>query len=168
MDDSITPRLALPLLFAGQAQKELSHNEALIRLDLAVQAVVVAVGGDVPPVAPVAGACWIVGPAPVGDWAGQANALAGWTDAGWRFVAPSAGWRVHELSRGQDWRFLDTGWAPAGLSGTALTIDGRQVVGAQRPAIAAPEGGSMRDEEARTTIAAMLAALRAHGLVAID
>ncbi len=33
-------RLALPLLAAGQAQKELVHNEALLRLDLVSQPVV--------------------------------------------------------------------------------------------------------------------------------
>ena len=33
-----TARLALPLIAPGQAQKEVSHNEALAALDLLVQA----------------------------------------------------------------------------------------------------------------------------------
>jgi len=32
-----TPRLALPLLAVAQAQKEVTHNEALALLDLLVQ-----------------------------------------------------------------------------------------------------------------------------------
>lgn len=37
MNDQTTVRLSLPLLQVGQAQKELSHNEALTLLDFAVQ-----------------------------------------------------------------------------------------------------------------------------------
>ena len=44
MSESATPRWALPLLAAGQAEKELTHNEALLLLDMAVQPSVVAVG----------------------------------------------------------------------------------------------------------------------------
>ena len=40
MSDDSTARLALPFLAPGQAQKELYHNEALSRLDLLVQTVV--------------------------------------------------------------------------------------------------------------------------------
>ena len=75
-------RLALPLLVPGQAQKEMFHNEALATIDLALQASVAAVGTEAPPAAPSPGQCWIVGPRPTGDWAGQAGALAGWTAGG--------------------------------------------------------------------------------------
>jgi hypothetical protein len=37
MTDQISARLALPLLAAGQAGKEVTHNEALTRLDMLVQ-----------------------------------------------------------------------------------------------------------------------------------
>ena len=75
-------RLALPFIATGKAQKELAHNEALALLDLAVQAGVEAVGVDAPPGAPAPGACWIVGSAPSGAWAGHAGAVAGWTASG--------------------------------------------------------------------------------------
>ena len=45
-----TSRFALPLLAAGQADKELTHNEALACLDILLQPVVQAVGLTVPPV----------------------------------------------------------------------------------------------------------------------
>ena len=77
-----TARLALPFLAAGQAQKEMTHNEALARLDLVVDATVEAVGLMTPPASPLPGQAWVTGAAPTGDWMGQANALAGWTESG--------------------------------------------------------------------------------------
>ena len=41
---TVTDRFALPLLAAAQAQKEVTHNEALARVDALLHAVVVAVG----------------------------------------------------------------------------------------------------------------------------
>ena len=63
MDDH-TARLALPLLSPGQAQKEMTHNEALALIDLAVQASVESVGATVPPADPAEGAAWILGERP--------------------------------------------------------------------------------------------------------
>src|SRR3546814_15941286 len=81
-------RLFLPLLAPGQAQKEITHNEALAQLDIITQAVVQAVGVDVPPASPAPGECWIIGPSPEGPWSGLAQHLAGWTETCWRNVKP--------------------------------------------------------------------------------
>jgi hypothetical protein len=51
------------------------------------------------------------------------------------------------------------------LRGSALLLDGIQVVGARRPAIASPSGGSTTDSEARATLDQLLNAMRAHGLI---
>ena len=91
---SVTPRLSLPLLHAGQAQKEIDHNEALALIDLALHASVEAVGVNEPPEEPTEGQCWIVGSAPIGAWEGYYNALAGWTAGGWRFLVPRFGMAV--------------------------------------------------------------------------
>ena len=40
VSEETTARLTLPFLQSGQAQKELTHNEALTLLDIAVQPVV--------------------------------------------------------------------------------------------------------------------------------
>jgi hypothetical protein len=80
MTDS-TARFALPLLHAGQAQKEITHNEALLALDILLHPEVEAVGENQPPPAPGAGQCWIVGDAPTGAWAGQADRIAAWSPA---------------------------------------------------------------------------------------
>ena len=44
MSDETTPRLKMPMIVPGQAQKELSHNDALATLDLLVQGSVVEAG----------------------------------------------------------------------------------------------------------------------------
>src|SRR3546814_21161687 len=79
MSEETSTRLALPLLNPGQAQKEMTHNEALTLLDLTLGAFVRDIGVAEPPAAPAIGDCWLIGAAPVGAWAGQAHALAGWT-----------------------------------------------------------------------------------------
>ena len=161
-----TDRFALPLLIAGQAQKEMFHNEALAALDIAVQASVVATGLDTPPAAPAAGQCWIVGAAPGGVWAGQAHALAGWTQGGWRFVVPTPGMAVWDAGGAQVVRFVAGQWIGGVVSGARVEIGGVQVVGARRAAIAAPVAGTIVDAEARGAIAAILATLAGHGLIA--
>lgn len=159
-------RLALPFIETGQAQKELTHNEALALLDIAVQPDVEGVGRDAPPADPVAGQCWIVGSAPSGAWTGQAGRLAGWTESGWRFVAARDGASVWDRSTSRYVLRVGGVWESGVLRGARLVIAGKQVVAAQRPAIADPAGGASVDPEARAAITAVLAALRAHGLVA--
>ncbi len=164
MTDLPTPRLALPLLQPGQAQKEMYHNEALARLDLAAQASVKDFGTEIPPDTPDPGDCWILGDAPTGDWAGHAHEIAGWTAGGWRFLAPVEGMRAWIASAPGFAVFSGGAWT-AGRSYGSLFVDGIQVVGAQAAAIDDPAGGATIDAEARAAIAAILAALRGHGLV---
>jgi hypothetical protein len=145
-----TDRFALPLLAAGQAQKELFHNEALALIDALVQPAVESVGADVPPAAPVAGQCWIVGSAPTGAFAGSAGALACWTSGGWRFAAARPGMAV--------WSLADA--AVARCDGTGWTVARRQ------PAIADPAAGTLVDTEARDAIRAIFATLRTRNIIA--
>lgn len=165
MTDEQSVRLALPLLYQGQAQKEWTHNEALARLDLLVQAAVEAVGRDDPPAEPEPGQCWIVGPAPEGAWTGQANALAGWTEAGWRFAAPFQGMAVWDRARAIGWRYRDGGWRGGELRGSAVYVDGTRVLGPRAAAIATPDGGGTVDAEARTALDRVLQTLVQHGLI---
>lgn len=163
---SETARWALPLLTAGQAQKEMTHNEALALLDLLAGASVVAVGTNAPPAGPVAGQCWIVGATPAGAWSGHAGALAGWTAGGWRFAAPREGLAVWSAADGCPVTYAGGQWRTGTLAATELVIGGQRVVGARRPAIAAPTGGGTIDAEARGAIGQIVAALVAHGLTA--
>lgn len=164
MADMLTPRLGLPLLAPGQAQKEMTHNEALALLDLALHGSVRGLAVEQPPAAPAPGQCWIVGAAPQGAWAGHAGALAGWTAGGWRFLEPREGMRLWVEPAGAYWQFVGGQWAAAASHGR-LIVEGQQVVGARMSAIAEPHGGVVVDAEARAAIVAVLEALRTHGLV---
>src|SRR3546814_5145508 len=100
-----TARFRLPLLAAAQAQKEITHNEALTLLDALVQPVIEAGPQDDPPSAPTVGHGWLVGGAPTGDWTEATGRIAVYTAGGWRFVEPRAGMRLLRLSDGGWLRF---------------------------------------------------------------
>lgn len=162
-----TDRLGLPLLAAAQAQKEMTHNEALALLDAAVQAVVVALAPGTVPAAPVPGQGWIVGTGATGAWAGQDGALALWTGGGWRFVAPFDGMTVWSLADGMAARRIGGVWQIGIIAAAGLFVNGDQVIGARRPAIPDPAEGPVIDGAARGAISAILDALRTHGLIEI-
>ncbi len=161
-----TARFALPLIAPGQAQKELFHNEALARVDALVQASVVAVAVHDPPVSPVPGQCWIVSDTPSGAWAGQPRSLAVWRDDGWRLMAPLAGMMVWSAADGVFALVDGAAWSRGDVVARRLLAGGVPVVGMQQPQIFAPSGGVTVDSEARVALSAVLAALRAHGLIA--
>ena len=143
--EDTTPRFDLPLLFAGQAQKEFTVNEALLRADLAIQCVVEDERDDPPP-APEPGQAWLVGDAPNGAFSGHAAAIAGWTAAGWRFVAATTGLRVFDKTA-RCFRHYDAAWRSPALP-------------------AAPNGGATIDVEARAALAELLERLAEAGIFA--
>ena len=89
----MTPNLQLPYLQQNQAQKHVTLNESLRRLDALVQTVAQSVL-DEPPATPDEGACYIVSASPSGDWSGRSGQLAGWYDGTWAFVTPRTGWQA--------------------------------------------------------------------------
>ena len=163
---SATARLLLPFLAPGQAQKELFHNEALQLLDLLVAAAVEEGPRQSPPGSPANGACYIVGSAPTGAWAGKAHCLAGYTAGGWRFAAAFEGLTAFVRTTGTCATFRSGAWEVGSLRGAKLLVDGLQVVGARAAAVADPSGGASVDAEARAAIGQVLAVLRGHGLIA--
>jgi len=159
-------RFALPYLQPGQAQKEAFHNEALTTIDALLHPVAQDAGDDTPPESPVIGQCWIVGDAPTGAWAGYAGSIAMWSAGGWRFIAPQDGMMLW-LASDQVWaRRSGSIWIIGDLPVNTISIAGLQILGARQPAIADPAGGAVVDTQARSTITALLAAMRAHGLIA--
>ncbi|MCF4166466.1 DUF2793 domain-containing protein [Zavarzinia compransoris] len=118
-----TPRLAMPYIVQSQAQKEVTHNEALNGLDLLVQAVVLDRDRTAPPEAPAAGQCHIVGPGATGAWAGRDGQLAGWYGTAWRFHAAFAGMIVHVAAEGLTLVRGIAGWAPIGVSAGIAIAD---------------------------------------------
>ena len=161
-----TDRLGLPLLAAGQAQKEITHNEALTILDLAIAMTVERDDLSAPPASPAPGLCWIVASGGSGDWAGRDGQIAGWTQAGWRFLAPRAGMRAWHGLNGHYLRYEGATWVNESVRADGLYVAGQRIVGPRGGAIADASGGSVQDVEARSSINLALAALRDHGLIA--
>lgn len=142
-----TPNFALPLLFAAQAQKEITHNEAIAVIDAVLTGCIEAVANDPASLAPQEGQMWIIGSAPVGAWSARAGQLALFTAGGWRFIVPMEGLRLLDRSANLLRMRRSSGWSA-------------------RAAIADPAGGTTIDNEARLAIAAILAALRESAIVA--
>jgi len=90
-----TPHLALPLIAAAQAQKHVTHNEALASLDALVQLAVKERGRNAPPASPAEGDRYLVGPGATGAFVGRAGDIALFDLGAWRFLTPRAGWLAY-------------------------------------------------------------------------
>jgi hypothetical protein len=158
-------RHELPLLVAGQAHKEIVHNEALIRLDALVATAVVAIA-DEPPPAPVFGQCWIVGSAPTGAWTPHPGEIALWQTGGWLFLSPTSGLLAWHLGLQRFIYFDGVGWVTGSWPAAAIEISGKTILSGQFLSVSDPSGGSVVDVEARAAVNAILGVLRDHGLIA--
>ncbi len=87
-----TPNLKMPYIAASQAQKHVTHNEALRVLDAVVQLSVIDRDLSAPPATPADGDRYIVGPSATGAWATRDGEIAAWQDNSWIFHAPKEGW----------------------------------------------------------------------------
>ena len=162
---SATARFAIPLLAAGQAQKEIYHNEAIQTLETLVSPAVEEGPRVSPPASPVVGACYIVAASPTGAWTGRQLNLAAYTSGGWRFIAPIEGLTAFVRSTSVWATFRSGSWEFGIVRGSNITIAGQQVVGVRKSAIPGPSGGSVVDVEARSVLGQILTALRQHGLI---
>ncbi len=141
--DSRTGRYDLPLLFTGQAQKEVFVNEAICRIDALLHLAVEGTQSD-PPGAPLEGQTWIVDTGATGAWSGMDGHLAAWQAGNWIFVQPRPGMRAFVISTAASMHFTD-GWNAV-----------------LRPPL--PSGGSVVDAEARSAIEQIIGALAQYGI----
>ncbi len=105
---SATPRLGLPMLFAGQTQKEFHVNQAHALMDMLVHPCVEGEASS-PPAEPLDGECWLVGGGAQRDWSGHDGELAGFQAGTWVFAAPQPGMRAFDKATGGTVFFSD-GW----------------------------------------------------------
>jgi len=143
--DTRTPRFDLPLLFAGQAQKEGFVNEVTARIDALLHCAVEAELAT-PPATPAEGQSWLIAISPTGDWSGRPGQIASRQSGNWLFAVPQPGMRVFNRGTGQT-AFYNGSWQTA-----------------SRPV--SPSGGATVDVEARDAIAALIGCLAAAGFVA--
>lgn len=90
-----TPNLTMPYILAAQAQKHVTHNEAVRALDAIVQLAVIDRDLTAPPGGPGDGERYLVAASPTGAWAGHAGQIAAYQDGAWAFYVPRAGWRAY-------------------------------------------------------------------------
>ncbi|WEF23480.1 DUF2793 domain-containing protein [Paracoccus sp. S3-43] len=121
-----TRRLQLPLLQSAQAQKHVTVNEALMRLDGLTNAVLESVSVAAPPETVIDGQAWGVPQGASGGWAGQAGRIAVGANGGWVFVPPSRGMRAFVADRGVEAVFDGQAWfmgaATFGSMGSGLAF----------------------------------------------
>lgn len=140
-----TPQLGLPLLFAGQSQKEFFINQSLAALDGLLQR---SINGSLstPPPSAEEGDCFrIAGPA-TDAWQGREGQLALRLGGDWHYVSPAQGSLIYDRAIGQ-YLHLGDEWHAASVPQAAT-------------------GGIIIDAEARALLAQVIDALGKLGLVA--
>jgi hypothetical protein len=143
MPDDVTRRHSLPNLYIGQAQKELTYNEALARIDALLHPVAEAKMAA-PPIGLTDasdGLCWLIDSSATGAWLGLTGRLARWSGGSWRYIMPVAGMTIWLASEDKRLFYIAGAWVESNV------IDN-------------PIGGSVIDAEARAATVAILEHLR--------
>jgi len=131
MDDFISPNLGLPYIAPAQAQKHVTHNEAIRGLDALVQLTVSGIF-DAPPDTPIEGQRLIIGSDPSGEFVSHAGNIAAFQDGAWAFFKPLSGWHAYNQAIGSNVVFDGTNWSaqddapslnPAPFIGVNATAD---------------------------------------------
>lgn len=105
-----SPICGFPYIMPSQAQKHVTHNEAIAMLDALVQLSVLDRDLATPPVSPAEGDRYIVGPSPTLGWTGQANRIAYFNDGAWDFLVPRNGWLAWVADEATILTFNGTNW----------------------------------------------------------
>ena len=112
-------KLTLPYLLPNQAQKHVTMNESLRRLDAIVQLSVISADLSSPPDDPSDGDRYLVAEAGTGDWAGMDGQIASFQDGAWAFYPPQAGWVAWDEETSELIAFDGSGWIAAAGSAAA-------------------------------------------------
>ncbi len=149
-----TTNLRLPWLEANQAQKHVTVNESLRRLDGIVQLAMESRALTTPPGGPADGARWIVPAGASGAWAGWAGSIAYRVDGAWVRLIPRPGWIAWVMDEDTALVWSGTAWiglasplllaalgeAPDPPPQGKLLLHARQRAGQASPEILHPDG----------------------------
>ena len=125
-----SPNLKLPYILAAQAQKHVTHNEAIRMLDALVQLAVMDKDLATPPGSPADGARYIVAASPTGAWSGQAGRIAAFQDGAWEFLVPREGWLAWVSDENLVYAHDGSAWVPyAGGGGGGGSVNPTPLVG---------------------------------------
>jgi hypothetical protein len=117
-----TPNLRLPYIAAAQAQKHVTHNEAIRALDAVVQLSVLdrtlmSASGS-----PADGHRYIVAAGATGTWSGHDQEIAAWQDGAWAFYAPGEGWLAWIANEAALLAFDGSDWIGAAASAALQNV----------------------------------------------
>lgn len=105
-------RHGLPFIASAQAQKHVTHNTALAKLDAMVQLSVLSATLTAPPGSPADGDAYVVAASATGAWAGQDGAVAVWDATSWAFYAPGNGWLAFDQDQDRVIYYTGSDWVP--------------------------------------------------------
>lgn len=122
-----TTNLLLPYILAAQAQKHVTHNEALRLLDGLIQLSVLDRNLATPPGSPAEGARYIVASGATGAWSGWAGDIALRSDGAWVRLPARTGWVVWVQDESRVVVRIGSVWTPLdeamGLLAQAGSVD---------------------------------------------
>ena len=118
-----TPRLALPAIEAAQAQKHVTHNEALVLLDALTHLAVESRALSAPPVSASEGSSYIPASGASGAWNGWDAQIALYSGGAWVRVVPVPGMKAWVRAERLTVTYEDGLWR----DGVALTAHGGRV-----------------------------------------
>ncbi|WP_273725582.1 DUF2793 domain-containing protein [Brucella gallinifaecis] len=117
-----TPNLKLPYIMPSQAQKHVTHNEALRFLDAVGHLSVKSRTQTGAPETPVAGDRYIVAEPATGQWAGKEGMIAFFIDGGWSFATIAKGWLAYVEDEAKLFVFNGVEWQMTGSVPDSLSL----------------------------------------------
>ena len=139
MSATESPNLLLSYILPAQAQKHVTHNEAVRALDAIVQLTVLDRDSATAPATPNDGDRYIVANAPSGAWAGQTGKVAAFQDGAWVFFTPREGWVAWAADEDLLLVYNGSAWSAAGSAGPTGATGPAGATGATGPGV--PVGG---------------------------
>lgn len=127
---SETPRFNLPLLAAAQAQKHVTHNEALVRIDRLMHLDLLS-RSTMAPASLTEGDAYLVPGGAGGLWSGADGQIAFFDAGGWSFVAPRAGMTAFIQDEAAFLVHDGTGWQSPSNKPSAETVLAEGAFGAK-------------------------------------
>ena len=143
---SETSQLGLPLVQPAQAQKHVTVNEALVRLDGLTHLRLLSNSLTTPPITAIDGEAYGVPVGGVNEWSLNVGDVAIFSNGGWVFVTPKEGWRSYIVDQGESAIYSGTGWvasalgiSPSGAKSGFEIVEFDHVIGAGATSVTATD-----------------------------
>ncbi|MEM8750431.1 MAG: DUF2793 domain-containing protein [Pseudomonadota bacterium] len=107
-----TELLQLPYIMEAQAQKHVTHNEAIRMLDALLHLSAVSRSALSPPAEPAPGTRYLIPNGALGDWESRGDQIAVFQDGAWEYFQPGSGWKLWLEDEATPLVFDGTVWAP--------------------------------------------------------